>query len=55
MSLMSTYGTMERSGEEKNCSSKEDGVIKMVKFKYPEVIHNHNKYMHMVDDYHSRR
>ena len=48
MSLMSTYGTMERFGKEKNCSWKEDGITKTAKFKYPEVVHNHYKYRHML-------
>ncbi len=55
MSLMSTYGTVERFGEEKNCSWKEDGVTKTAKFQYPEVVHNHYKYRHMVDDHIARR
>ena len=55
MSLMSTYGTMTRLGEEKNHSWKEDGVTKTAKFKYPEVVYNQYKYRHMVDDHNTRR
>ena len=55
MSLMSTYGIMERFGEEKSCSWNEDGVAKTEKFKYPEVVYNHYKYRHMVDDHNARR
>ena len=43
---------MERK---KNRSWKEDGVTKTTKFKYPEVVHNHYKYWHMVDDHNVRR
>ena len=32
MSLMSTYGTMERFGEEKHCLWKDDGVTKTARF-----------------------
>ena len=46
---------MERFGEGKNHSWKEDGVRKMAKFKYPEVVHNHYKYRHMVDDNNAKR
>lgn len=55
MSLMSTYGTMDRIGEEKSRSWKENGVTKTTKFQYPEVVHNHYKYRHMVDDHNARR
>ena len=55
MSLMSTYGTMERFEEEKNCSWKEDDVTKTARLKYPEVVHNHYKDRHMVDDHNARR
>ena len=49
MSLMLTYGTMERLGEERSRSWKEDGVTKTTKFKYPEIVHNNYKYRHMAD------
>ena len=55
MSLLSTYGIMERFGKEKSCSWNEDSVAKTAKFKYPEVVYNHYKYRHMVDDHNARR
>ena len=50
--LMSTYGTQERMGNEKYCKLT-DGSIRT--FKYPEVLHNHFRYQHLVNDHDSRR
>ncbi len=46
---------MERIGEEKNRSWKENGVTETTKFQSPEVVHNHYKYRYMVDDHNARR
>ena len=55
MSLMSTYGKTERFDEEINRSWKENGGTEMAKFKYPEVVHNHYKYRHMVDGHKTKK
>lgn len=55
MSLMSTYGTTERFGENKIRRVKKDGAFSTVTFKYPKIVHNHFKYRHMVDDHNARR
>lgn len=54
MMVMSTYGTNERVGrftERKNLPNNQPPVT----FQYPEVIANHFKYRHMVDDHNGRR
>ena len=51
MMLMTTYGTLERHGEEKQRNV--DGC--QVTFAYPEVVKNHYTYHHAVDDHNSRR
>ena len=51
MSLISTYGMMERFGDDKHCSWKEGGVTKTAVFKYPQVVYFHYKYRHMVDNH----
>lgn len=51
MTLMSTYGTMERIGKE----TERVANRQKVKFQYPEVFHNHFKFRHQVDDHNNRR
>ena len=51
MMLMSTYGTLERSGDNKNRNS----GGRTYTFKYPEVIANHYKYRDSVDSHNARR
>ena len=52
MMLMSTYGTLnDHNGKE--TSRNVDGVTS--KFRYSEVIHNHYKYRHLVDDHNAKR
>ena len=55
MQMMSTYGTTEHVGEEKRqiCGPKESRQQKMIW--YSEVVHNHFKYRHAVDDHNNRR
>jgi Transposase IS4 len=55
MIMMSTYGTLNRVGEEKRRDVVQHGVRQRITFQYPEVISNHFKYRHMVDDHNSRR
>ena len=50
--LMSTYGTQEQMGNEKYRKLM-DGSIR--RFKYPEVLHNHFRYQHLVNDHNSKR
>lgn len=52
MMLMSTYGTLERHGDEKH-RLLSDGT--RVTFRYPELVYNHFKYRHAVDDHNNRR
>ena len=55
MSLMSTYGTNERCGWEVHHDWKENGIKKSTTFQYPEVVDNHFKYRHYVDDHNGKR
>ena len=55
MMMMTTYGTLERSGRMTERSIGPIGNRTKVKFKYPEVFGNHFKYRHMVDDHNNRR
>jgi hypothetical protein len=55
MTLMSTYGTLGRKGKETERIVLENSIWQKIKFQYPEVIHNHFKYRHMVDDHNNRR
>ena len=56
MSLMSTYGTNRRDGyKETRRDWKENGATKNKSFVYPEVVHNHFKHRHAVDDHNARR
>ena len=50
--LMSTYGTHEQIGNEKYHKLM-DGSIR--RFEYPEVLHNHFRYQHLIDDHNSKR
>ena len=49
--LMSTYGTQEQMGNEKY-HKLTDGSIKRIK--YPEVLHNHFRYHHLINDHNSK-
>jgi Transposase IS4 len=55
MSLMSTYGTMERVGDTKSRNFAVDGHKKSKTFKYPEVVRNHFLYRDAVDAHNSSR
>ena len=50
--LMLTYGTQEWIGNEKYCKLT-DGSIR--RFKYPEVLHNHFRYQHLINYHNSMR
>ena len=50
--LMLTYGTQEWMGNEKYCKLT-DGSIR--RFKYPELLRNHFRYQHLIDDHNSKR
>ena len=54
-SLMSTYGTNKWCGWEVCRDWKENGVKKSTTFRYPEVVDNHFKYRHYVDDHNGKR
>ena len=51
MMLMSTYGTLNRQGEDKHRQTNTGKIT----FKYPEVVHNHYKYRDSVDCNNARR
>ena len=56
MKLMSSYGT--NSTEQTRTSKRdwtEDGEKKTVEVKYPEVVDNHFKYRHHIDDHNAKR
>jgi hypothetical protein len=56
MSLMSTYGTNSRVGcKETKRDWVQGGVKKTKQFAYPEVVDNHFKFRHAVDDHNNRR
>ena len=56
ISLMSTYGANSRhSRNETQCSWKEGGAITTKMFKYPEVVNNHFRNHHSVDDHNAKR
>ena len=52
MSIMSTYGTNQRTGKETQCELVGGG---RKNFSYPEVIGNHFLYRHSVDDHNNKR
>eukprot|EP00593_Proboscia_inermis_P014722 CAMPEP_0171298894 /NCGR_PEP_ID=MMETSP0816-20121228/7675_1 /TAXON_ID=420281 /ORGANISM="Proboscia inermis, Strain CCAP1064/1" /LENGTH=65 /DNA_ID=CAMNT_0011774263 /DNA_START=1292 /DNA_END=1486 /DNA_ORIENTATION=- len=49
MSLMSTYGTLERSGDKKKRTYEENGAINRKELKYPEDVLNHFQFRDAVD------
>jgi hypothetical protein len=53
--LMSSYGTVERCGDDRPRTWTENGVTKRTSFKYPEVVYNHYQNRHYIDDHNSRR
>lgn len=53
MMLMSTYGTLERMGKMNYRNFV--GNAPQHSFQYPEVVANHYKYRHIVDDHNARR
>jgi Transposase IS4 len=55
MTMMTTYGTLERTGKETERTITVNGVRNRIKFNYPEVIGNHFKFRHMVDDHNAKR
>ena len=57
MSIMSTYDTLKANRKETSHTFKHnhDGVTREKTFKYTEVIHNHYKYQHLVDDHNGKR
>eukprot|EP00934_Nitzschia_sp_Nitz4_P007490 Nitzschia sp. Nitz4//scaffold526_size3785//2112//3756//NITZ4_009261-RA/size3785-processed-gene-0.3-mRNA-1//1//CDS//3329553959//7480//frame0 len=55
MSLMSSYGTLTRSGEEKKRIYTEGSDKRQKTFKYPEVVRNHFLYRDAVDAHNSSR
>jgi Transposase IS4 len=55
MTMMTTYGTLERTGKETERRIGNGAQRERVKFNYPEVFGNHFKYRHMVDDHNARR
>lgn len=54
MMLMATYGTLERIGEEKHRKFGQNNATTKT-FQYPELVYNHFKYRHAVDDHNNRR
>ena len=56
MSLMSTYGTNQRSDRKETWHDwKENRVSKATTFKYPEVIYNHFRCHHSIDNHNAKR
>mmetsp|Transcript_333 Transcript_333/g.495 ORF Transcript_333/g.495 Transcript_333/m.495 type:complete len:83 (-) Transcript_333:218-466(-) len=55
MIMMSTYGTLEYPGSPKYRSWLDDGEKKQAMIRYPEVIHNHYLYQHVVDNHNGLR
>jgi hypothetical protein len=55
MKLMSTYGMNERVvGKWKRRAYKIGGQRHKVSFQYPEVVHNHFRYRHVIGDHNSK-
>ena len=54
MMLMSTYGTLERVGNNQSWTWKSDNTEHQTTFVYPELIQNHFQYYHTVDDHNNR-
>ena len=55
MSLMSTYGTNQRTGKTTRRDWVESGTKQQKSFQYPEVVGNHFLYRHSVDDHNNKR
>ena len=55
MTLMSSYGTLERVGDEKARNYIEGNATVEKKIKYPELIYNHFSYRDAVDSHNSSR
>ena len=55
MTLMSSYGTLEKVGEEKSRKYIQDNASVEKKIKYPELIYNHFSYRDAVDSHNSSR
>ena len=56
MLLMATYGTLERVGPQHSRSWEDaDGQSHSTRVQYPEIVYNHYKYRHSVDDHNNRR
>lgn len=55
MTVMTTYGTINRTGKETERFVGPPADRRRIKFNYPEVFGNHFKYRHMVDDHNARR
>ena len=57
MSLMSLYGTNMREGKTtfRKWHDKNHNWVRNKSVRYPEVIHNHFKYRHAVDDHNAKR
>ena len=51
MQIMSMYGTLGNLGEEKTQHFTVNGAHRVVKFCYPEVVHNHYAYRDMIDNH----
>jgi hypothetical protein len=52
---MSTYGTLEANGKVTSRMVVDGGVKRKTSVTYTEVIHNHYKYRHFVDDHNAKR
>ncbi len=55
MMLMATYGTIERVGQEQSWTWKSKNTECRIAFQSPELVHNHFKYKHAVNDHNNRR
>ena len=54
MQIMSMSGTLGNLGEEKTWHFTINGACQVVKFCYPEVVHNHYAYRDMIDNHNSQ-
>jgi len=55
MSLMSTYGTLNRVGNSKSREYENNGVKRRKTFKYPEVVYNNYQHRDSVDNHNAFR
>jgi Transposase IS4 len=53
--MMSTYGTPRRIGKNTGRNIMVNRTRQNIKFQYPEVVANHYRYRHAVDDHNARR